>query len=105
LYKDIYTNKGLVFASETGDYLSHRKALAEVKKVYKMAGISTTHTFHDLRHTFCSILIYKNVYVKTISRLMGHSSITITLDTYATIFKEMEAKTMDELDDILDLNI
>lgn len=105
MYKDIYTDIGLVFASETGDYLSHRKVLNEVKKVYKLAGIPTTHTFHDLRHTFCSILINKNINVKTVSRIMGHSSITITMDTYATIYKEMEAKAMGEVNDILNMSI
>jgi len=105
LLKDLYDDKGLIFAAETGNYLSPRKILSEVKKVYKHAGISTTHTFHDLRHTFCSILISRNVNVKTISELMGHSSITITLDIYANIYEEMKAKAMDSAADILNIAI
>lgn len=102
IYKDIYEDKNLIFASETGDYLSPRKILTEIKKIYKEAGISTTHAFHDLRHTFCSILINKNVNVKTISELMG---LTITLDIYATLFDEMKAKAMESVDDILNMAI
>lgn len=103
LYKDIYTDRGLVFSTETGYFLSPRKVLAEVKKVYKLADIDTTHTFHDLRHTFCSILINKGIILKEISRIMGHSSITVTLDVYSTIFEENELKSAEETEDILDM--
>ena len=38
--------------------------------------------FHDLRHTFGSHLIAAGVDLKTVSTLMGHSSISVTVDIY-----------------------
>jgi integrase len=43
--------------------------------------------FHDLRHTFASLLIAANVHPKTIQALMGHSTIRITLDTYGHLMR------------------
>jgi integrase len=40
--------------------------------------------FHDLRHTFASLLIHANVHPKRIQTLMGHSTIRITMDVTAT---------------------
>lgn len=85
VYKEIYEDKNMIFASETGDYISPKKILREVKKTYKLSGISPTHTFHDLRHKFCSLMINKNINAKVISEVLGHSSVTITLDVYSTI--------------------
>lgn len=38
--------------------------------------------FHDLRHTYASLLIATGEHAKYIQSQMGHSSITITLDLY-----------------------
>nr|MCR5295753.1 tyrosine-type recombinase/integrase [Lachnospiraceae bacterium] len=37
---------------------------------------------HAIRHTFCSRCYQKGIDVKTTQKLMGHSSISITLDYY-----------------------
>lgn len=47
-------------------------------------------TLHGLRHTFASMLIASKQFdIAEISRAMGHSSIAITLDTYAHLFKKV----------------
>lgn len=37
---------------------------------------------HDLRHTYCALMVQAGVHPKAIQRAMGHSSITVTLDRY-----------------------
>lgn len=40
-------------------------------------------TPHILRHTFCSRLVQKNIPPKALQYIMGHSSVRVSLDTYA----------------------
>ena len=41
--------------------------------------------FHDLRHTCTTILLTKGVHPKMVSEMLGHSSVSITLDTYSHV--------------------
>ena len=51
--------------------------------------------FHDLRHTFASMLFAKGVDVKIVSKLLGHSSVKITYDIYVHLFdKDVSMVTM-----------
>jgi integrase len=43
-------------------------------------------TPHDLRHTCASIAIGSGVNVLALSRMLGHTSAKVTLDTYADLF-------------------
>jgi integrase len=40
---------------------------------------------HDLRHTYATLLLSKNVNPKIVSEMLGCSTIAITLDTCSTI--------------------
>jgi integrase len=41
--------------------------------------------FHDLRHTCATLPLTKGVHPKIVSEMLGHSSITITLDIYGHV--------------------
>ncbi|NLT97606.1 MAG: site-specific integrase [Christensenellaceae bacterium] len=56
---------------------------------------------HDLRHTTGSLMIYEGVDIKTVSEVLGHSSINITLDVYAHVIEEAKKKAADSLDKYL----
>jgi integrase len=62
------------------------------KRVYQPAaracGISGSRPY-DLRHSFCSLLIYEGASVVEVARQLGHSA-TMTLDTYGHVFEEFE---------------
>lgn len=59
-------------------------------------------TFHGLRHTHASILLYKGVSVLSVSRRLGHSNITTTQSTYLHIIKELESQDQDKIISILE---
>ena len=55
--------------------------------------------FHDLRHTFATILLSRGVHAKFVQELLGHATIAITLDTYSHVLPVMgggSAAAMDE---------
>lgn len=46
--------------------------------------------FHDLRHTFASLLVAESLNVVFVSRQLGHASPDITLRVYAHLFDGAE---------------
>ena len=54
-------------------------------------------TFHSLRHTFATRAIEKNVDIKTLSALLGHADVSITLNRYAHVLDDHKRKTMNIL--------
>jgi integrase len=62
------------------------------KRIYQPAahacGVGGSRPY-DLRHSFCSLLIYEGASVVEVARQLGHSP-TMTLDTYGHVFEEFE---------------
>jgi len=46
-----------------------------------------TTTPHDLRHTAASLAVSTRSYVKAVQRMLGHAKASMTLDTYADLFR------------------
>ena len=45
-----------------------------------------TMTTHDLRHTAASLAVQAGANVKTVQRMLGHTSAAMTLDVYSDLF-------------------
>ena len=57
--------------------------------------------FHDLRHTHATMLLRKDVPPKIVSERLGHSSISITLDTYSHVLPDMQKEAAEKLNDLM----
>ena len=57
--------------------------------------------FHDLRHTFASLMLLRRAKPKVISEALGHSSVAFTMDTYSHIIEGMQSEAMALLDEVL----
>ena len=44
---------------------------------------TTALPFHHLRHTCATLLLTKRVHPKIVSQILGHSSVSVTLDMYS----------------------
>jgi integrase len=55
--------------------------------------------FHDIRHSFASILIQQGENLAYVKEQMGHHSIQITVDIYAHLAPEGNKSAVDRLDD------
>ena len=69
------------------------------KKILKTADLPDMK-FHCLRHTFATRALEVGMDYKTLSEILGHSSVGITLDLYAHSLKEHKIKQMNKLDAI-----
>ncbi len=50
--------------------------------------------FHDLRHTFATQAIHEGVDVEVVSKILGHSKVSITLDIYADAMPDAKTRGM-----------
>lgn len=53
--------------------------------------------FHDLRHTSASLLIGQGINAKVIQERLGHSSITVTMDTYGHLLPNLQAEAAEKI--------
>jgi hypothetical protein len=54
--------------------------------------------FHDLRHSAATLLLAQGVHARYIMELLGHSSITLTMNTYGHVLEEMQRETARQTD-------
>ena len=69
-------------------------------RIAKQAGIENLR-FHDLRHTFASLMLLRGAKPKVISEALGHSSVAFTMDVYGNIIEGMQSEAMALLDEVL----
>ena len=73
-----------------------RVCLDNYKRILQKAKIED-HTFHALRHTFATRCIELGFDVKTLSEIMGHSNISITMQRYVHPSMEQKRAQMNKL--------
>jgi integrase len=97
----LWSENGLIFASETGEPLDRRAVTKlKFKPLLKRAGLPEIR-FHDLRHTCATLLLTRNVNPKIVSEMLGHASIAITLDTYSHVLPNMQESAAKAMEDTL----
>jgi integrase len=70
-------------------------------RILVKAGITKHVRVHDLRHTNVSMMVLQNVNPKDISKRIGHSSYSFTMQTYAHIMPDTDMKTAEKLSALL----
>jgi len=97
----LWRENGLIFASEVGEPLDRRDLTTRrFKPLLKRAGLPQIR-FHDLRHTCATLLLSKNVNPQTVSEMLGHATIAITLDTYSHVLPTMQESAAKAMEDAL----
>lgn len=61
-------------------------------------------TFHALRHTHATLLIFNGENIKVVSDRLGHKDISVTLNTYTHVMDDMKKNTASLLDNIFENN-
>ena len=94
------TLDSLVFANVEGKPLDPGVLTHNFARIAKRAGLENVR-FHDLRHTFASLMLLRGAKPKVISEALGHSSVAFTMDVYSHIIKGMQEDAMALLDEVL----
>ncbi|MEW6424324.1 MAG: tyrosine-type recombinase/integrase [Bacillota bacterium] len=95
-----YRDNGLVFCSENGGQLDPRAFTRRYERLLKKAGIPKT-SFHNLRHTFATLLLEAGEEMKTVQELLRHARLNITADIYTTVTEKLKKKASAKINDIL----
>ena len=93
-------NSPWVFPSPSGGPISPDSVLHMLHRVLKRAGLPKVR-FHDLRHTFATLVLQNGVDVKTVSGMLGHFSAGFTLDTYAHITSAAQRQAAQTMGSVL----
>ena len=92
----------LIFPSEADTPLSGRNvAKRNFRPLLRKAGLPVTLRLYDLRHTHATLLLIAGVNPKIVSERLGHSSVTLTLDTYSHVLPGMQRDSAQKLDQML----
>lgn len=87
----------LVFCRRDGSPLDGRRVTRRLQEALDRHGLPNT-TFHALRHSCASLLIANGESLAKVSRLLGHSTVQLTLDTYGHLSADALAGTADAVD-------
>lgn len=102
--KEIMGNRwkenGLIFPSSVGTPGDPSNMRKDFNETLEKAGINKIR-FHDLRHTAASLLLNNNIPVIVVSRMLGHSKASVTLDVYGHLYSEMQEGAADVMDKLV----
>lgn len=94
---DRYENSGMVVTNPLGGYIEPRTFRDYYEQILTMSGLEH-YTFHALRHTFATRAMEQGMDAKTLSMLLGHYSVSFTMDTYTHVQDKHKIEAMSLMD-------
>lgn len=101
-----YSNYGFIFANAIGqpfdqrtyaDHFNRIVAAAGIEKVIQLGTNDVSVGFHTLRHTFATRAVENGMDILVLSRILGHSSPTTTLNKYGHVLYEHMKSSMEKI--------
>lgn len=91
----------LLFTDQHGKPMTAREWSDIWRPAVKAAGLPAGYGLRDLRHYYATLLIYGGANVKTVQMSLGHSTPTVTLNTYLGYWPDLMDRTRTLVDDAL----
>jgi len=96
-----WTDNGLVFTTTIGTPLDAQKIVnRHFKPLLKRAGLPDIR-WHDLRHTYATLLLSRGTHPTYVQKSLGHASVQLTLDRYSHCMPSMGRNTASAMDEAL----
>ena len=97
----LWEDHDLVFPNRVGKPMAHNNLYErDFKALLKKAGLRG-FTFHSLRHTCATLLVKENVNPKIVQELLGHATISQTMDTYSHVLPGMQEAAVSAMEGAL----
>lgn len=85
----LWQDQGTVFPTALGTTMEQSNFNHYFTRRVKELGLPIIRV-HDLRHTCATVLLSKGVHPKVVQEMLGHSQISLTLDTYSHVLPTMQ---------------
>lgn len=99
-----YEKSDYIFTTSSGSLIDVTNLSHAWENILKQAKLPHKK-FHAIRHTFATKLFEKEVPLKTVSKLLGHSSIDITANTYTHVIPREKSNAVEKLNYIFNQHI
>jgi integrase len=96
----MWHNTDLVFTTAIGTPIHPRNDYRAFRHLITKAGLRHVR-LHDLRHTAASLLLAEGVAARVVMEILGHSQISITLNTYTHVDPELNRDAAERLERLL----
>lgn len=110
---EAWRETGMVFTTSVGTMLDQRSLLRYFYAILntrdpadpepdpeKKRKLLPRLRFHDLRHSAATLLLAQGVHPRYIMELLGHSSISVTMNLYGHVLDDMKRETARQIDAI-----
>lgn len=87
-----------LFISQNGNLVDGKNVNRQLKKCLSEIGI-TGITTHSLRHTYGTRCVEAGMRAVALQRLMGHTDVSITLNTYTSVFNKYKESELEKLNE------
>ena len=85
------TDESLVFSHPGGSPLTPDVVSHAFRKLVRHLGFTGVR-LHDMRHTHATLMLAQEIHPKIVSERLGHSSVSITLDTYSHVLPGLQER-------------
>ena len=91
---------GYVLTNHACKFVEPRTMQNQFKRALKLSGVEDAN-FHALRHTFATRCIELGFDVKSLSEILGHATVNITMNRYVHPTLELKKENMEKLSTLL----
>lgn len=92
---ELYKNKNFLFVQWNGELMSIYTPTNWWKEFAEKNNITPGVTLHGLRHSSASIMINSGADVATVSKTLGHSNVSTTLNIYTHLFEDTKKQVIE----------
>jgi len=95
-----WQENGMIFPTKFGTPMFSTNMYKDFKALLRKLDLPNIR-FHDLRHTAATLMLQQGIHPKIVQERLGHSDISMTMNTYSHILPSMQEEAAEILDELL----